>query len=157
MQHKMIQTLSIFLMLGILFACSGSKGPSTQDETALQLEEIKPKPEDEYRTLMGKTMDNFNYMTLGFLTYDEQKVKGSAVNMAALSDDLNKKMPSAYESAEKKWEGYCKQLLEQSKAIEEKYLKKEYDAAEESFTELRATCMGCHLLYRKAVVEEEYY
>jgi len=117
---------------------------------------MAPTPKDEYRTLMAKTLHNFNYLTLGFLTYDAQKVKGSAENLASLSEYLIQKMPAAYEKNVAQWESYARRMAKYAMAVNDKFSRQEYDTAMESFNRLRVACMGCHKLYRRDVITAEY-
>ena len=76
-----------------LLACSSNKEAAIKADSVQGLAQAKPEKDDAYRTLMAKSLTNYEYMSLGFMNFDTEKVKTAAGNMKVIGTYLANNIP----------------------------------------------------------------
>ena len=130
-------------------ACSSSEKPATENSPGQTVADAKPEKNDEYRTLMSKSLVNYQNMAVGFMNFDMGKVQTAAGNMVAVSQYLSGNIPAAYQSKSADWQDLCGELGKSSNNILQQAKAQNQEGLRVSFESVMKTCMECHLLYRK--------
>lgn len=120
-----------------------------QSLDAVKLEEIKSKEGDSLRKLMDKDWDNLKYMMYGIINYDEERIKTSTENLAALGDHTAKGITPTYQANRAEWNKQCEIQKELATNIENDFKQENFNELQNHFLKLVENCMECHKVYRK--------
>ncbi len=150
MRNNFVKVLSVGLLLVLSLAC-GEEAP--KQATLSTAEKITPLKTDNYKTLMTKELENFNYISYGYFNFDSNQVKVAADNFSTMGTLLATNIPAAYRDKAAEWKEYCEKQVDIAESMKQSYASRDFEAARGQYRDLMNVCMECHSLYRKHLLK----
>ena len=151
MRNNFGKVLSVGLLLVFSMACGGEE--ASKKEALSTTEKITPLKTDNYKTLMTKELENFNYISYGYFNFDSNQVKVAADNFATIGNLLATNIPAAYKDKAAEWKELCTKQVDIAETLKQSYASRDFEAARGQYRDLMNVCMECHSLYRKHLLK----